>query len=873
MNQKNNHSRIIVLKALVIALYSLLAGYSFAFTTAPSSSFHDTSPSISPAAQQTVTDTYVNNDTTTASKNDWFDAAKSWVGDPVDMATGEFFHEELPDIVIPSRGFDLSVIRTYKSQLIYNGLFGYGWTWNHAEHIVPQANGDLIYYDAESNPQTLAHNGDNTYQTAPGVTYTVIKNGADYKVKFRNNTEYIFNFDGFLTLKQDAFGNSLSFGYDPGHPERLISITDDLGRSFTLVYNAGGKVERLEDFTGRFCTYTYDGDDLAGFTDLENNTTFFTYLKNQSNPENDHNLTRYTLPMGDYLEIGYYENDQVSFHRNKNSDTFHFFYSRLNRYGETWNEEGYYRKVFFNENNDEIRVFFEDSTVIQKEYDQYHNVTSLTDANGNLTTFDFGADPSKGLLFSLTDSLGRVISFLYDDPNTPYRPSQITDPKTHVTQFTYYPSGRLYTKNIGQGFGYDSDQRLVESAGAPGFTTTYEYDSYGNPTRIIDPHGNDIVHAYDVNGLYKTSTTDRNGHVTNFAHYQPGEGWPVGLLKSETIITPLYPLGITTSYQYNQYNQTTIVTDPVGGQTSRIYDKNRKPTITTKPNGAVTEKVYDWARDLVTGAQVKEIIDPLDNITLFKHDGLGNIISTTDPEKYTSYLSYNGRSRLTGRTNAFGDTSYFEYDGNGKIISGTDNKGNNTLYEYDAKGRPIKVTDPEGNITSYTYDANGNKETITDPNLIVTQFTYDALDRVESQTTGFGWPDARTFEYRYDELNRPVKERYPEGNYKTFEYDSKGNLLLTIYYDSSDLELRRIENIYYPDVRDLLQTSIIDHGKDNSESGIVYEYDRLGRKISQTDEAGSQVTYEYDSVGNLLSTSSPLGITENYYDPANRLIT
>ena len=118
------------------------------------------------------------------------------------------------------------------------------------------------------------------------------------------------------------------------------------------------------------------------------------------------------------------------------------------------------------------------------------------------------------------------------------------------------------------------------------------------------------------------------------------------------------------------------------------------------------------------------------NLPANRHDGLGNIISTTDPEKYTSYLSYNGRSRLTGRTNAFGDTSYFEYDGNGKIISGTDNKGNNTQYEYDTKGRPIKVTDPEGNITSYTYDANGNKETITDPNLIVTQFTYDALDRL-----------------------------------------------------------------------------------------------------------------------------------------------
>lgn len=841
-------------------------------TVVPSSTVHNTSPSVSPTAHNVADQVYTSDNIATAPKENWFSAAKSWVGDPVNMATGEFYHEELPDISIRSRGINLTVIRTYKSQLIYNGLFGYGWTWNHAEHIIPQTNGDLIYYDAKSNPQTLVDNGDNTYQTAPGVTYTVVKADTDYKIKFRDNMEYWFNSNGFLIRKQDAFGNTLIFGYDPGHPERIISITDTMGRSLTLIYNANGKVERLEDFTGRICTYSYDGDDLTGFTDLENNTSTFTYLKNQSNPQNNHNMSRYTLPMGDYLDIGYYENDEVSFHRNKKDETFNFFFAKINRYGETWNEEGYYRKVFFNENNDEIKVLFEDGTLIQKEYDQYHNMTKLTDANGNVTIFDYGADPARNLLFSTTDPMGNISSFLYNDAGNPYRPSQITDPKNHVTNFTYYPSGRLHAKTTGVDFTYASDGRLVSSPGAPGFTTTHEYDAHGNPIRITDPRGNEIIHTYDASGLYRTSTANKNGHVTDFSYYSPGGASPVGLLESETIITPLYPSGITISCEYNQYDQATLVTD-TNGQTSQAYDKNRKPTITIKANGAVTEKVYDSARDLVTGAVVKEIISPLGNSTLFTHDKLGNVSSTTDTEGYTSFADYNGRSRLTSRTDALGNTSYLIYNGTGKVISSTDNKGNITLYEYDANNRLTKITDPEGAITTTTRDANGNKTGITDPNLNITKFIYDALNRLESKTTGFGTSDARTVEYRRNELNRLVKEIKPKGNYKTYQYDPNGNVLLTVFYDSTDQELKRIENIYYPDARNLLQTSIIDHGKDNSETGIVHEYDKSGQKVSATDEAGNKVSYEYDLAGNLISISTPLGITENYYDLANRLVT
>ena len=43
----------------------------------------------------------------------------------------------------------------------------------------------------------------NIYQTAPSITYAVVKKGSEYKIKFRNKTEFIFNENGLLVKKQD----------------------------------------------------------------------------------------------------------------------------------------------------------------------------------------------------------------------------------------------------------------------------------------------------------------------------------------------------------------------------------------------------------------------------------------------------------------------------------------------------------------------------------------------------------------------------------------------------------------------------------------------------------------------------------------------
>ena len=101
---------------------------------------------------------------------------------------------------------------------------------------------------------------------------------------------------------------------------------------------------------------------------------------------------------------------------------------------------------------------------------------------------------------------------------------------------------------------------------------------------------------------------------------------PVGLLKSQTLKTPLDPQGYTSYVEYNQYNQKTLVGNALGEEVEYRYDQNRKLTHIISPNGAITENLYDSARDIVAGAKIIETIDPLGHSTYFKHDKLGNVI-------------------------------------------------------------------------------------------------------------------------------------------------------------------------------------------------------------------------------------------------------
>jgi RHS repeat-associated protein len=852
---------------------------------------------------------------TTADLGSLVNAGVSRVGEPVDMVKGEFYIQEKPDFIIKSRGVNLSIVRKYKSQTIYNGPFGFGWTWNHGERIMPLANRDIMYYNAEGEPQKLTRNGDLTYTVPKGSTYTMEKvsveaeDGWHYRLTRQDFITYHFNAKGYLIKKADQFGNYLSFSYDDSaHPDRITAITDTLGRSLRFAYNDDGKVETVTDFSDRSVTYTYDGDDLIEVEDLEDNITQYAYLTEQDdNPLNNHNLTAFTLPGGDRFTIGYYKNDQVAYHRNAKGESFNFLYSRVNGYSESWNESGYYRKVFFDEDNNVTRIDYEDGTIVQKRFDEHHNMVSRTDGNGFTTVYDYGDQPELRLLHEKTNALGETWRYAFDSTNHPYRPSAITDPLGVTTELTYWPSGRLHTKTNAPDYAYDSDGTLRHSPGAPGFTTTYEYDEHGNLTGVTDPLGNSSGFVYDdEHHLDLVTKIDPNRHRTFYTYYQAGndQDMPPGMVATITVETAAtdHPGGHTMRYEYNHYNQIIAATDPLGNRTTQRYNENGQPTVTTAANGTVYENVYDAARSLVYGADIVRSVDPLGNFTAYEYDPLGNVVRSYDKNGTPTSFAYDGRNRVIEEVDSFNNATRFFYDGIGNLTASIDKRGNEFTKGYDGAGRLISETDALGNTTNYYYDDGGRLIARLEPAVMESSgsggpppvmgpdgfmiappppavsatrkavvFTYDALGRLIEKSVDQPGEPPRTYGYRYDAANRLIKEILPLGNYTTHEYDRAGNPRFTRTYDRHHALLRTTEFRYHRDARNLVGHSLVDGGKDGSERGARYEYDPLGRLVASIDALDHRTETRYDAVGNTVAVATPAGVTSYAYDLNSRL--
>ena len=162
------------------------------------------------------------------------------------MVKGEFYTEENPDFKIKSRGFDLAIYRKYKSRLVYNGPFGFGWTWNHSERIMPLENNGAIYYDNDGTAFEISQES-GAYVYPKGSRFILEKITGGYIVT-QNETgiKSYFSNNGYLTKREDPFGNTLEYEYsNTGFPDRITKIKDALGRSLVLGYTTTGKIEKI----------------------------------------------------------------------------------------------------------------------------------------------------------------------------------------------------------------------------------------------------------------------------------------------------------------------------------------------------------------------------------------------------------------------------------------------------------------------------------------------------------------------------------------------------------------------------------------------------------------------------------------------------
>ena len=335
-------------------------------------------------------------------------------------------------------------------------------------------------------------------------------------------------------------------------------------------------------------------------------------------------------------------------------------------------------------------------------YDVLGNLTTVTDAQGNVSTMQYDTlsrkiamhDPdmgewsyeydANGNLKIQTDAKRQQIHFQYDELNRRKQKDYGTrkalgagDVVYTYDGSTHHRKGRLHQVHDAAGttiFYYDNRGRTTRTdrvvAGVT-YTTQTSYDGVGRVTAMTYPDHSIVTQTYNgpqlkdvkeggvtyasyggFNALGQPSTLTHANEVTTSYTYDP-QNYRLATLTTVKGATVLQDLG----YHYDPVGNVKDLTDPTHGNQTFGYDALDRLTQATGTYGTLT----------------------------YTYNGIGNMTTNSRVGSYTYPPSGPNSVRPHAVTNAGGQT--YLYDGNGNQLA-----GDGRILAYDAENRPVKIT-------------------------------------------------------------------------------------------------------------------------------------------------------------------------------------
>lgn len=671
-------------------------------------------------------------------------------GQPINCATGIFWHT-FDDLSIAGRGPALDLQRTYSSLLHgTDGMFGYGWSSSYGMSLSTDASSGAVTVNQE-NGSTITFTPNGSGYTAPSrVMASLVKNsdGTLTLTDFRGGTTHIFSAAGRLLSEGDRNGYTTTLTYNGG---ALASVTDQAGRTLTLVTDADGHVTGVSDPAGRQVSYTYDAaGELTSATDVTGGTWTFGY-------DGDHQMVTMTDPRGGVVTNTYDAQGRVTSQVDAlgRRTTLSFSGDPTATAGGTTTVTDPRGTVTTQDYRELQLQSITHATGTQSaatttySFDPFTlEIASRTDPDGHTTTYTYDR---RGNLLSRTDPLGRTTSLSWTGLN---EPASITDPQGNSTTLSYDAAGNL-----------TGTSRTVDASTTQ--TTTYGYGDTAHPgdvTSMVDPGGKSWAMTYDGDGNL-TARTDPLGDTTSYGYDRIG--------RRTSAVSPrgnapgADPVAYTTTFSYDAFGDLTKVVDPLGGVTRFGYDANHNKTKMTNPSGLVTSTDFDADNEPTT-------VTRADGSTLsYGYDASGNRTVQTNAAGHATHYGYDERNRVTTVKDPLGRTTTYGYDAAGNLTSVTDPRGQTTSLVYDEADERTKQTysDHSTPTVSFTYTADGRRASMTD-GTGTTSYSYDGAGRLTAQTNGAG----QQVGYGYDLVGHLVALIYPNGKTVNRRYDAAGRL-------------------------------------------------------------------------------------------------
>ena len=817
-------------------------------------------------------------------------------------------HLSFVDLVVPVAGIPITLTRSYDTLNASKlGDFGYGWTFGEGDFQlqISQPDGTLTGLDAHMP----FHYGEHIVLTRPGkapegftfLPEIVTTGGSTLPI----GTQYYYAaFKADPGVADELMVSYTELIYDPESGDFLSTL--DYGTPYNPADPTFGSNGQFTLQTRQGYKYVIDADSgrLASAIDRNNNTLtfdetgiysssdrFITFTRNSQGliqEIKDQAGNRVTYDYDDDLNL-IAVNDQWSnrnhadgmpltptqfFYRTAANAPQHYIdhiTDALNRPAATteYDDQGRLKKVI--DASGKTTTYIWDSVgLVQQVTDQLGHTTTITlDTRGNvLHTVDPEGvttvntyDPLDHLKSQTTivgqedsatngehDDLKITYTYVGDDLK------QMIDPRGNVTFYDYntygQPSGTT-TALGGVTSGYDDTGLLRSVRDVNDLTTTLDYDTKGNLTRIRDDLGITLVtNTYNKFGDI-TSTTPVVGTTTYFDYDENGNRvatWSFdGTGASQVQILDLvrYEAGrVVGSLHAVLPAGNFITTDLAKAAIPVQYVKWTTRTDSTADglvatqvdrNGQETSYLYD-RRGLLVQTRTVAAGSTVGTLIRTYYDAAGQAVATTDPFAEGTTASLTGTYTVYDKAGRVTETQrvkglVINLTGSGSlveaILASQGTVVTNSLTHYDSAGRVDLTTDSGGLQTKTTYDNYGE--------------AVESRTQSIDQTGQVVWLVTRTV---YDAMGRAVQttDPYIESSSDPIfatrtDYDSQGRAYRSVRLSGVVVSLSPVDHA----------TSLTTPGTELWRTTTVYN--SRGQIAQSIAANGQTTTYEYDQIG------------------------
>jgi YD repeat-containing protein len=462
---------------------------------------------------------------------------------------------------------------------------------------------------------------------------------------------------------------------------------------------------------------------------------------------------------------------------------------------------GRHTRTISGSNGTELLTFGYDATT--------HQLTSITDASGNVTSVDREDD-----LITITAPHGQKTRLALDENG--YL-ATVTNPNGETTHLSHTETGMLTDlvdpRAGAHHFEYDEIGRLTKDTnatpGSPGTQLAAKTDRNGWEVNVTSPEGRATTYRTDQRGDFgdtaiverRTISQDSLSTIMqrkrdNSVSTESPDGTKVTVL--ETAADPRWG----TAASYNKTVQTDIGFPTTTHSMIRKEDRaatlaiaedpfsvtQETHTMTLSADGlpnSVTTSVYSAGPPATvtttsaTGRKTRQTLDALERVTQVELLG-------TDPAAiYPTQIQYDAKGRIAQVTQGSRTYTTTYNSTTGWVASTTDPADLGVSYaSRDGNGRPLSIELPGGRTLAMSYDANGNLVSVMPPEKPEHEFSWDLANQMDVYAPpelGFA-PKNTTYAYDYDGLLTSLLQ--PDKP-TTYAYDTIGRVTKVSSHDNT----------------------------------------------------------------------------------------